>query len=268
MTAIKKKKGLFAFIVVLQIFFMISSLWLTSVYLVKIIDSAKGVIQPLENANYNADKIKAGEPFTGDYLPIYNSYQAMLADIISFGIWMSLLFVILNGSLWLCSSWLFEEKKGWKARLNGAARFFLKMACSLVLLLIPSAVGSYYILLHFVRISDSFDTIIFIMKILLVGLAILYYFLLVAFALATGSSWKKFVKAWFKVSVLKISKTFLLFLLVSLLLGASVAAVYAAVEYEQSFLLVLATGVLIIMVFVATRILWIAGIQQIQQELQ
>ncbi len=266
--AIKKRKGLFVFIILLQVLFLVSSLWLTSVYWVKIIDHAKGVIQPLENANYNADKIKAGEPFTGEVLPIYSSYQAMLTDLIYFTVWISILFVILNGGLWLSSSWLFEEKKDWKTAFRQKFRFFLKIVTSLIVVLIPSAIAAYYILLHFVRISESFDNIIFIMKILLVGLAVLYYFLLVAFAIATIASWKQFVKSWFKVSIRKIGKTFPLFILVSLILAASIAAVYAAVEYEQSLMLVLAAGLLIIIVLVVTRIFWIAGIQQIRKEIE
>src|SRR3989344_9377493 len=201
--SIKKNKLLFLAIFLLQIIFVVSSLWLGSQYLIKILEDTQGIIGPLEKANYDSQKIEQGEPFTPDYASIYNSYQSMLKKVFSLGIWIAALFLLLNGSIWLLSHWMLQEKKQWKLRIREGLQFFLKAWASIFLLLVPFKIASYYVLLHFIRASQSFSNLAVVLKGLLIASFVIYYFLLVALAVAPYSSWKKFVTKWAKLSVLQ-----------------------------------------------------------------
>src|SRR3989344_2586503 len=85
--SIKKHRLLFAAIIVLQILFIVSSLGLATQYVLKILADAQGVISPLEQANYDSQKIEQGTPFTPDFIPIYNSYKSMLKNVTAFAVW-------------------------------------------------------------------------------------------------------------------------------------------------------------------------------------
>lgn len=260
--AIRKHKLLFIFIVLLQIIFVVSSSALGGYYLLRILEDTQGIIRPLENANYDSAKIEQGQPFTPDYLSIYNSYQSMLRNVLYFGICLALLFLILNSSMWLLSHWMLQDKKSWKIRLQEAKQYFLKAWVSAIVLLGIFSVGSYFILLYFIRLSESFSQIVSILKYLLIFLFVIYYFLLAAFAAAAQSSWKKFAASWLTISIKRISKTAVVFLSVTLALFASCAILYLVTEKTESLLLLLLSGILTILMLCVARIFWIACSQE------
>ena len=264
--SIKKHKILFLLIILLQIIFVVSSLWLGSQYLIKILEDTQGIIGPLENTNYDSQKIEQGEPFTPDYASIYNSYRSMLKNVMAFAAWMAVLYLLLNGSIWLLSHWILREKKHWKLRIREGVQFFLKAWVSIFILLAPFKIASYYVLLHFIRVSQSFDNIAVVLKILLVALFVVSYFLLAALAVAPIPSWKQFAKMWVKISIVKFKKTAVLFFLIAVALFASFTALYGAIEYEKSAILLLLLGLCCIILLSVTRIFWIAGIQEIGRE--
>lgn len=266
LVSIKKRKMLFALLLFLQIIFLALSLYTSTHYLIQILEDTQGIIQPLENANYDSQSIEQGDPFTPDYLSIYNSYQSMLRTILTFSGWMILLFLTINGSIWLWSHWLLQEKKDWKSRMKEAARFFLKAGSSALLLVGSFAVISYFVLLHYVSISDSFTKLALALKLLLIALLVVYYFLLSALALASTGSWRNFVKNWIKISFLTFSKTMVLFFTLVAILSASFLILYVAIEFGESVLLLLITGAINVLALVLVRIFWIAGIEEIQHE--
>ena len=230
--SIKKHKLLFTLIVILQILFVASSLALGTQYLIKILEDTQGIIGPLEKANYDSQKIKQGEPFTPDYASIYNSYQSMLKKVFSFFAEMAALFLLLNGSIWLLSHWMFQEKKQWKIKIKEGVHFLLKIWVSTFLLLGTFAISSYYILLHFIRISQSFSNIAIVLKSLLIVLFGVYYFFLAALAIAPPSAWKKFAARWVQISIIRFRKTVVLFFIIMVILFVSFNALYGAIEYE------------------------------------
>ncbi|MDP3698516.1 MAG: hypothetical protein Q8R47_02930 [Nanoarchaeota archaeon] len=262
--SIKKHKGLFLALVLLQVIFVVSSLWLGSQYLIKILEDTQGIIGPLENANYDSQKIEQGQPFTPDYAAIYNSYQSMLKNVLVFAAWIAALFLILNGSIWLLSHWMLQEQKQWKLRMKEGAQFLVKAWASAFLLLGPFTIISYFILLHFIRVSQSFSDIALVLKSLLVALWIAYYFFLAALAAAPIRSWKRFAAIWIRISVKEFRKTTVLFVSIMAALLASFAALYAAVEYTESVVLLLPLGLLCMLMLNATRLFWIASIQEIE----
>src|SRR3989338_7036439 len=116
--SIKRYRLLFALIVILQIIFVVSSLALGTQYLFKILEDAQGIIVPLENANYDSQKIEQGESFTPDYASIYSNYNSMMQNVILFALWMSLLFLLFNGSIWVFSHWLLQEQQLWRTKVK------------------------------------------------------------------------------------------------------------------------------------------------------
>ena len=266
LNSIKKHKVLFLLIILLQITFVVSSLWLGSLYLLKILENTQGIIGPLENANYDSQKIEQGEPFTPDYAAIYNSYQSMLKNVITFAAGMAALFLLLNGSIWLLSHWVLQEKRSWKLRFKEGIQFLLKAWASIFILFGPFKIISYYVLLHFIRISQSFSNIAIVLKSLLIASLVIYYFLLVALAVAPILSWKKFAKIWMQVSITQFRKTAVLFFSITVALFVSFAALYWAIEYEKSAALLLWLGMACIVMIGVIRIFWIATIQEIEHE--
>lgn len=262
--SIKKKKRLFLAIVILQLIFVVSSLGLGSQYLLKILQDTQGIIDPLENANYDSQKIEQGEPFTPDYTSIYNSYRSMLKNVFSFLAWMVLLFLLLNGSIWLLSHWMLQEKKPWKVKMREGWQFLLKAWAAMLFMLAPFKIVSYYILLYFIRISESFSKITVVLKVLLIASLAVYYFLLVALAVAPLLSWKKFVLRWASISVKQFQKTALLFVVIMATLLFPFGALYFGTEYSESVLLLLLLGLLSLITLVVSRIFWIASVQEIE----
>lgn len=264
--SIKKHKVLFLLIILLQIIFVVSSLWLGSQYLIKILEDTQGIIGPLENANYDSQKIEQGQPFTPDYAAIYNSYRSMLKNVLYFFAWMAALFLLLNGSIWLLSHWMLQEQKQWNVKIKEGIQFLLKAWASIFILLAPFKIASYFILLHFIRVSQSFSNIAIVLKSLLIALFVVYYFLLVALAIAPLSSWKKFASIWARISIINFRKTVVLLFIIMVALLAIFAALYEAIEYEKSAILLLLLGLFCIIILSVTRIFWISGIHEILRE--
>ncbi|MDO8511308.1 MAG: hypothetical protein Q7S55_04020 [Nanoarchaeota archaeon] len=264
--SIKRHRLLFALIVILQIIFVVSSLALGTQYLFKVLEDAQGIIVPLENANYDSQKIEQGESFTPDYASIYNSYRSMLKNVFLFLAGLAVLFLSLNGSIWLLSHWMLQERQQWRIRLKEGAQFLLKAWAAALLLLGPFAIISYYVLLHFIRISQSFTNIAIVLKSLLIALLVIYYFFLVALAVAPHKPWKRFALTWIEFSISKFQKTVIAFFLIAVALLASFSVLYAAIEYGESVTLLLFLGLFCMVMVSLTRIFWIAAIQEIKPE--
>ena len=77
-SSMQQRKTLFISLLLLQLIFILSSASLGVYYLMQILEDSKGVIEPLENANYNAQQIQKGAPFTEDFRAVYNSYISMV----------------------------------------------------------------------------------------------------------------------------------------------------------------------------------------------
>ena len=258
--SIQKHKLLFALLVILQIIFVVSSLALGAQYLIKILENTHGIIVPLENANYDSQQIEQGEPL------IYSSYKSMLKNVFSFLFWMAVLFLLLNGSIWLLSHWMLQEQQQWKIKVKEGIRFLLKAWASAFLLFGPLAITSYYVLIYFIKVSSSFSDLVIVLKYLLVVLFVVYYFFLAALAVAIYQPWRKFALAWIEISIKRFQKTVIAFFLMVITLLLGFGALYGAIEYGKSVTLLLFLGVLCMVILSLTRIFWIASIQEIKTE--
>ncbi|MEK6809789.1 MAG: hypothetical protein AABY40_03880, partial [Nanoarchaeota archaeon] len=191
-------------------------------------------------------------------------YRSMLRNVFAFLAWMAALFLLLNGCIWMLSHWILQENKPWRIKIKEGLQFLLKAWTAMFLILAPFKIASYYILLYFIRSSESFSSITFVLKILLAVFLAVYYFLLVALAVAPLISWKQFVLRWASIPVKKFQKTALLFVAVMAILLFVFGALYVGIEYYESVILLLVLGLLSLITLAITRIFWIAGVQQIE----
>ncbi len=264
--SIKNHKILFGAIILLQLLFLVLFLSAAIYYQVKLMEDASGIIEPLEKANYDAEQIQGGTPFTEDFLGVFNSYNSLVQNFKEFVVTILLLFLFVNGAIWMLSHWLLEEKINWKQKPKKAFRFFVKITVSTAALFGPFLILGYLLAMQFIRTAASLGEITVVIGAILAFSPVVYYFLLVAFAAAHHKSWKKFARDFFALSILKIKWTAAVFGINVALMLVNVAALYAAVWFGRSAILLFLAGIMLVVSMTMMRIFFIACLQEIGHE--
>lgn len=259
--AVKKHKLLFLSLLILQLFFLLSLGSLAYIYQVKIIENVQKIIEPLENAEFDAENLEAGQVFGPEILQVYQSYQALVRDIINFLLWLAGLFLIVNGAVWLLSHQLLGRLKSGREW----ARAELKFAAAVLVLLGPLFVAGYYILSAMVGLETEMEQFISAAKIVSYVLLAGYYLLLASFAFMHLDSWKSFVKKFFKAAVAELHLTILVLAINSALIFGSLYLIYYAMNSLQNFPLVVASSLLLVIVAVLSRLFWISCLEEIAE---
>lgn len=258
----KEQKRLVLVLIVVQVFFLALLLYTAITYQVKIFTNVRDIIEPLQNANYDAQSIQQGKPFTTEILGVYKNYRTLITNLIQAVLWIGVLFLILNGGIWILSHYIINKERSWR---NGGKQW-LKYAASTIIIYGPGFIGGYYLLKIIVSTEVAVDSFSFITKTIVYVLLGVYYFLLVAFALLPVPSWKLFFKLFFQCAIKKIHYTFLILLFNASLLALSIYGIYYVINTSQSFSLLLITSILFLIVLVFTRLWWIACIQELLHE--
>ncbi len=220
-------------------------------------ENAQGIIEPLQNANYDSESIKNGEPFTKEINSIYVNYQSMIENITALLGWLALLFVVLNGSIWILTHRLFKKRK-LKEELQTGIRFIISLAVIMGLFLVIS----YALLALLLYLEVSLDVLIIATIVLLVIFALFYYLLITAFAVINYTK-KEFIRNWFSCTIKKIHKSLLVLLTNGVLIFLSLLLIFASINYEKSLGFLLLAGILLVVVTVITRIFWVACLQEL-----
>ncbi|MBT3814792.1 hypothetical protein HOG07_05130 [Candidatus Woesearchaeota archaeon] len=299
---IRKNKLLFMSLIILQIIFIGTMAYTGYSYQIKILESAKGVMDPLEDANYDPENIKAGGEFTGDALAIYRSYKDMRTNVLNMVAWMLGIFVIINGLLWAITHRMFK-----KVNLKSFGNQLLKFFVSSLVFLVPYIIISYSLLKGLLKADMAIEAVSSAVRIVTYTFMAFYYFMIVALAFIDVKSWKEFVKVWVKVGIKNFPKALMFFLfwpfilivlliatlykhiakkteskyqkvynfLISLintpstvllinlmLFSASIYFLSINVD-ETTFGLMILFSVILVIVVVLTRIFWIASLKEI-----
>ncbi|MBI2146701.1 hypothetical protein HYU22_05150 [Candidatus Woesearchaeota archaeon] len=223
-------------------------------YQVKILENARNIIEPLQNANFNAESIQQGAPFLDNMQGIYQNYQSLIKNLMDLAAWLIGIFLILNGLLW-----------GLSHRVLGFKGFFAswgKYMVASVAIIGPFTIISYYALRGLLNLESDPSSIISNGKMLAYVAIGIYYFLLAAFACINAASWKQFVLSFFRVSITRIYKTIIGLLINGVILGGSLYLIYYAMN-ALPFAMVVISGILFLVLLVLTRLFWIASLQQI-----
>lgn len=267
-SSISRHKGLFLILILLQAAFFISTLFISVSYEIKILQDAQGIIEPLQTANYDPQSIEEGNLFTQDLASIYNSYNSMISNIKSCAYVLLSLFMVLNGGLWILTFFLLKKKIIGKSegRLKQALHMWIKFIVSVVVIMGPFFVITYYLLIYLLRSESFTGSFPQAVNYLLYVIIAFYYFLISALAMINSSSWKSFIKNFWLCSVKKIHLSMLVLAINAVLLSAGCLAIYGAVAYEKSLLLITAASLLFLIIVVITRIFWIASLNGLVNE--
>lgn len=272
--SIKEHKTLFAFLVFLEIIFIISSATLIVVYQMKILSNVKNIIEPIESANYNETALQQGQPFTQNMLQIYDSYNQLIKDIFYLFSWFYLLFFFLNGIIWIYTHQLLESKstttltfkENFKEKINQIGQLFSKYGVIYLILTLPLILILYFTLkstLNFSILPETFSTIAIIIGIIFI---IFIYFLLVFFAFLNIPSWKEFIKTTLKISFKKIHYTLNIILINSLLSILCLYLIYLTTPLENLYILSISLVLIFTIIIVLARIFWIATLQELKSK--
>ena len=264
--AVKKHPLLVMSIFVLQLALLITSMYTALTYQVRIITDAQAIIEPLQNANYNAESIKAGSAFTEDILGIYTAYQSLITNILQLAMWLIGL-LLFNGIIWLISYQILERTTiPWNERIKTFFQGWLRYILTTIAVLGPFLVLSYLLLRTLLVQEIGMTSFTTILTVLMYLFLLLYYFLLVAFAFLGTASWKLFLQKTFTASVKRIHLTMLVLVINAALLFLSLYGVYYFMNNGEIFSLMVMFTLLFIVLMVLTRLFWIACLQELTHE--
>jgi len=255
---INKHKRIFVLLIILQIIFLVSFAYTAINFQVKVLDGAKGVMEPLENANYDAESIKSGDQLVQNPLELYKNYTEMRSSLIQMLLWLLLIFIAINGSLWILTHKLLGKKTG----LACLGKEMLKFITITLIFLTPYAIFSYLILKSLLKLSVSLDSLSLAVQIITYSFMLIYYLMAVAFAFINIESWRSFVKRWFETGIKNIHWC-LIVAMINLIIFTISLYLVSITTSETSVLLMMITSFVLIIILVITRIFWVASLREL-----
>lgn len=257
-TSIREHKLLFLLLIILQIAFIAALAYTTITYQVKILKTAQDIIQPLQNANYDAESIQQGQEFLSQIAGIYQAYQSLIQQIVRLALWWLGLFLVVNGALWVVSHQMLEEFS-WKK----AGKQWMKYVTAAFILLGPFLLVIYFILKMLIRAQIDPEKFGSMLMYLLYSLGIIYYLMINAFASLHTPTWKEFARHFFTTTIKKIHRTILVLIINLILLAGATYLIYYFMELNQNFALMMITSGILIFLIIVARLYWIACLQEI-----
>jgi len=255
--SIKKHPYLLIFLVLFYIALVGISIYLILNYPAQILEDVQGIMEPLENANYNATSIQEGMPFSPELGKVFTSYNSLINKIYYLSLWLAFILIIVQAGIWILTVRIVSDKV--EHELKEGALAWGKYLMMVVLFSFLPVIISYLILNTFFNI-ESTSTATILLWLVLGILLLFYYFGLVGFALIyhqkVWSSWVKitFQKIHFNLAVLLINLAVILLFV----LGA-----YFLMFIEGWAFLALLCGLLLFLTLILTTLFW-AGYVQVQ----
>ncbi len=265
--AIRKHQIAFVLLLVLQLFFFVSFGYVALSYQMKIFEDVQTMTTFLQELNLDAEKVQVGVPFLNDVAPIYKSYASLIENAQRMILLLAALFLFLNGLLWVISHSLLEPApESWKKKFRRGVSQWLKLAASSAILFVPFALGYYFSFKYLLLTQGTSEELILVVQILGYLSLIIYYFLLVAFAQINQDSWKLFAKKVYEISIKKIYLVLPVLAANTAAIGLSGYLLKISLDYENSFLFIVAATFLFLLAVVAARIYFIASLQELNHE--
>ncbi len=260
--SIRERKRLFLLLIVGQLLVLFAMGWVTVTHVNTIVEKTQSVLSQVDQANFDPEKIDAGQPFLNSLAPIYESYQIMKENIIRWLIWLLIICSGGNGLLWLGSHALVAKKSsesGQKSRWHTLLRLWLHF----VLLTVGFFLSS--VILFVLLVQSSFfndpdqERLIFRIKMAFALIGFLYYFFLCFAAQMNAPSWKSLFNSGCKAGM---QRGYYSLPLLAILGGAILAAGYLlqlALEESASFILLFLATILFTSMIVIARLVWISA---------
>lgn len=256
--SIREHKILFIVLILLQIGLIAALAYITITYQVKILTTAQQIIEPLQNANYDAESIQQGKEFMSQIAGIYQAYRTLIQQVLYLAAWWLGLFLIVNGALWVLSHQM-REGFSWKK----AGKQWIKYGVATLILLGPFLLVIYFILKGVMKAQVDPDKFGEMLKYLLYSFAIIYYLMANAFASLNAASWKEFVRYFFTTAIRKIHRTLPVLIINLALLSGTVYLIYYFMEINPNFALMMAASAILMILLILTRLYWITCLREL-----
>ena len=259
-TAIKKRKGLFIFMLIFQLLFLIilSSIFIH--YQIILFDDLVAIGAPLESLNLDEESLQSGEKIVDDPYALFASYKSLMRNITYLFTWLGVLFLIVNPWLWIGSSYLmsngFASGVKLKQKIIIFSKMWLKYVASALMLFIPFGLLVYFLLLRLIGVYNLFFTTI--ARVFVGIFFVLFFIFLMSNSRIEIGSWKKYVKCVYELTILKFVWSLLAFLLVIGLTTLIALALYYTTLVMENFPLMIICAILLIVMFVVGKIFMIS----------
>ena len=247
-------------LVVLQMALVVGMGYLLLVYPVRILADIQGLIEPLQDAS----AVDATSNLSQDQMQsFYQAYISLKRNILELGVWMGIGLLLWSGSTWSIMRIMLEgQQTSWKE----SVRYLMRWGSAVVMFMVPLILGGFYYLKRQIGQGVSPDVLLKQGEVLLVIWFILYYGMMVAFALVGAVSWKEYYRQWFSIAILRIHKTMLVGLINFTLIGAFGYLLYVAVSHDWFFGVTLLLVLSMVLLLVLTRLFWVACLQELIHE--
>lgn len=256
--AIQKHKLLTILLIILQLGLIVSAGIIIFVYQIKIFEDIQNIIEPMSQANFDADSIQEGNPFIEDIGLIYQNYRSLTNNLINFGIWLIALFLIGNGIIWVLAQQLFKPT----LKLKNLVQRWLKYLSAAAVIIGPFFLISYFLLKTMITFGLDVGRFSSTAKILSYIFLLVYFIFALTLPHLDSSSWKTFLKRFLR-SFQEIPKMVpVLIINVGLILG-SLGLIYYLMNYWQSFPLTILAAVLFVLVMALSKLFWIGSLKEI-----
>ncbi|PIN75129.1 hypothetical protein COV17_04225 [Candidatus Woesearchaeota archaeon CG10_big_fil_rev_8_21_14_0_10_36_11] len=262
-SVIANHKIFFVLLVVFQIFVLVSFMFVTVHYQIAMVTDARGIIETVQNANYEQTSLEAGQPFLQDISSVTTLYSSIKHNALLFGLWFVVIFLTFQAIVWLLSHILLQktihQKTSFKDTFQNIIRLWIKYAASSLI----------FFLLCFSMIYVFFGNILFrdpasisgTISVAGVVVLVLYYILFVACTLISTSSWKTFARTLWVVAIKKIYITLPVMLITIGVLGLILYGTSLIMQMETYFSVVLLGIFMFILAVVISRLFIIALVQ-------
>lgn len=249
---INDNKFLFVLLFTIQILLIITFAFTFLTFHLKILEDARGIIEPVENANFDSEQLQDGQVFLDNPYTIYQSYNAMLKDLTYLLTYLIGIFIIFNGALWMVTHKLVSRTKF-------SLRPFIKFVTTFITGLLPFFLIAYLLLKNVLLSDNPTDEFSKFVKICVFIFGVIYYFLLCFFTNINTKSWKLFVRKSLNLAS-DLKKTIPVLLVNIILIGLAVYLIYYMLA-NQINQIVIGTIILILTIII-TRIYWITCLNE------
>ena len=261
--AIRSHPILVAGLILLQLGLVITLGYLLYTYPVRILLDIQQVVGPLQDSSNPATDAQPSQLSTQSMLSIYQSYQSLKSNLLALLGWLLLVVVTFNGLLWMLTHRVLEQVRvPWKLRLSHCIRWLV----SGMIFMIPWALVVFFIMRAQIESSVVVDSLLATMRNAVLVFFVLYYGMTVAFAVVNAATWTKFISNWCMAGVRNIHKTLLVAVINLMLVGGALLLFFQMVRLEAFWGLALVLVGVIILLFVITRLFWVACLQELTYE--
>jgi len=256
LNTIKKKKKLVVGIFLVQIILFLSMFVTGLTFQVLGINEARSVIEPLQISGASPENLEAAQELTKSFDVISQSYKTMWTYI-RYSIYIPfMLFIILNGIIWVMTLSL-ERKVNLKQNVKQWLRF---AGINIIIFLPYFLLTDWYISKIFIANVDVNN---FIRDLWIIGYLFLplYYFAMSGFAFI-DRSWREIIKGVYNKAIKKIYVTLPVAAVVHGLIIGSGYILFLTLNTEvPNLIYVFSTGTLFFAIILITRLMWINYIQ-------